>query len=32
MFIVGAAHLVGESSVIQLLEQKGLKLTQLGGE
>jgi hypothetical protein len=32
MFIVGAAHLVGECSVIQLLEQKGLNLTQLGGE
>lgn len=32
MFIVGAAHLVGECSVIELLEQKGLKLTQLGGD
>jgi len=30
MFIVGAAHLVGEGSVIQLLEEKGHKPTQLG--
>ena len=30
MFIVGAAHLVGEGSVVQLLEDKGHKLVQLG--
>lgn len=30
MFIVGAAHLVGEGSVVQLLEDKGHKPVQLG--
>ncbi len=30
MFIVGAAHLVGEGSVVQLLEDKGHKPMQLG--
>ncbi len=32
MFIVGAAHLVGEGSVVQLLEDKGHKPVQLGTE
>lgn len=32
MFLVGAAHLVGEGSVIDLLEEKGLKVTNLKNE
>ena len=29
MFLVGAAHLVGEESVVALLRRKGLEVTQL---
>ncbi len=31
MFLVGAAHLVGEGSVVELLREKGLEVTQLEG-
>jgi len=29
MFLVGAAHLVGKESVVDLLRRKGLEVTQL---
>ncbi len=32
MFLVGAAHLAGEGSVVDLLREKGLKVTQLAND